>query len=617
MDRKLAAILAADVVGYSALMEQDEAGTHERLKAGRKELFEPEIARHHGRVFKVMGDGMLAEFGSVVDAVECAVALQRGLAERNTAVPEEQRIRVRIGINLGEVIVEGEDRYGEGVNIAARLQELADAGGICVSGKVVKEVEKKLAFAFEPMGEQKVKNIAEPVQAFRVTLNGAPPKRLVPFPAKRLWPWAAAIAVVAALVAVWFTVMKPAGLPTPSTIPSIAVLPFDDMSPEKNFGYLGDGVAEDIISMLARAPDVSVVARNSSFTYKGKATDVRQIGKELGVGYVLEGSVRKEADKIRIIAQLIDAKSGEHVWAERYDKASTDPWALQDEVTSDIIGSLTGEHGQLKQAQYKDAWGRDTADLQEYDYYLRGHDLLMNAQSKADNDRAGQIWMEGLKKYPDSSLLKIKLGWYHWQAVWNFWSDDSAADFRKAADLTREVLAKENLTPMVRRLAHSLFAFVLMYEHDFDRSIEEAQEAVKLAPYDAGLKSILVDVLVAAGKYDMALQWLADAEPRDPGRKDSYTRNRGLIYRLQGKYEQSVSEYRNAGEIRWPYHRMSMAISLYRLGHLEEAKAALQAALKLDPAFTQAIWRSGSVYSDPKILDDEITDLAKLGLPEK
>jgi tetratricopeptide (TPR) repeat protein len=241
----------------------------------------------------------------------------------------------------------------------------------------------------------------------------------------------------------------------------------------------------------------------------------------------------------------------------------------------------------------------------------------MNAQSKADNDRAGQIWMEGLKKYPDSSLLKIKLGWYHWQAVWNFWSDDSAADFRKAADLTREVLAKENLTPMVRRLAHSLFAFVLMYEHDFDRSIEEAQEAVKLAPYDAGLKSILVDVLVAAGKYDMALQWLADAEPRDPGRKDSYTRNRGLIYRLQGKYEQSVSEYRNAGEIRWPYHRMSMAISLYRLGHLEEAKAALQAALKLDPAFTQAIWRSGSVYSDPKILDDEITDLAKLGLPEK
>jgi tetratricopeptide (TPR) repeat protein len=192
----------------------------------------------------------------------------------------------------------------------------------------------------------------------------------------------------------------------------------------------------------------------------------------------------------------------------------------------------------------------------------------MNAESKADNDRAGQIWMEGLKKYPDSNLLKIKLGFYYWTAVWNFWSDDSAADFRKAAELTREVLAKDNLTPMVRRLAHWLFAFVLMYEHDFDRSIEEAQEAVKLAPYDAHLKSNLMDVLVAAGKYDMALQWLADSEARDPGRKDYFRRNRGVIYRLQGKYEQSVSEYRNAGQIMRPYHCMSMAISLYRLGRL-------------------------------------------------
>ena len=363
MERHLAAILAADVVGYSALMERDEAGTFARLKSGRQQLFEPEIERHHGRIFKLMGDGLLAEFGSVVDAVECAVALQRGLAERNASVPEEERFQVRIGINLGEVIVEGEDRYGEGVNIAARLEELAEPGGIYVSGKVSKEVEKKLAFAFEPLGERRVKNVAEPLQVYRVKLDAPSIKRAVPASRKRALPWAAAIVAVVAMVvggaAIWLIVLRPAELPTASlTVPSIAVLPFDNMGGDQTSTYFGDGVAEDIISMLARSPDVSVVARNSSFTYKGKATDVRQIGKELGVGYVLEGSVRKDADKVRIVAQLVDSRTGEHVWAERFDKTGTDPWALQDEVTGKIIGALAGERGQLKRAQYREVLGQ-------------------------------------------------------------------------------------------------------------------------------------------------------------------------------------------------------------------------------------------------------------------
>src|SRR6185503_17574931 len=323
IERKLAAILAADVVGYAALMERDEKGTHERLIAGRKELFEPEIARHHGRVFKLMGDGLLAEFGSVVDAVECAVSLQRGLAERNANVPEDRRVQVRIGINLGEVIVEGDDRYGEGVNVAARLEQLADPGGICVSGKVAKEVEKKLAFGFESMGEQKVKNIAEPIPTFRVKLEGLPTRR--PSMRRRILPWQAVAAAVIAIILIagtWFAYVQtgsPAQIAN-ATVPSIAVLPFDNMSGDSAMAYFADGVSEDIISMLSRSPDVLVVARNSSFTYKGKATDARQIGKELNVGYVLEGSVRKEADKVRIVAQLIDAKTGEHVWAERFDK---------------------------------------------------------------------------------------------------------------------------------------------------------------------------------------------------------------------------------------------------------------------------------------------------------
>ena len=342
MERKLAAILAADVVGYSRLMEQDEAKTFQRVKAHRNELVEPTIAEHRGCIFKLMGDGLLAEFGSVVDAVECAVDIQRGMAERNAGEPQDQRIDIRIGINLGEVIVEGADRHGDGVNIAARLEQLADAGGICVSGKVAKEVETKLAFGFEPMGEQKVKNISEPIPVYRVKLDGAPaPRRrtshksLLPSWAR---PIAAAIVLLAGLAAAsWYGLMHSPSHVAAAHVPSIAVLPFDDLSPDKSLGYLGDGVSEDIITMLSRFPDLSVVARNSSFIYKGKPVDIRQIGRDLNVGYALEGSVRKDADQIRIVAQLIDTATDKHVWAERYDKAGNDPLALQDEVTGRLL----------------------------------------------------------------------------------------------------------------------------------------------------------------------------------------------------------------------------------------------------------------------------------------
>ena len=303
MERKLAAILAADVVGYSRLMEQDEARTFERLKAHRIELVEPEIAAHHGCVFKLMGDGLLAEFGSVVDAVECAVDIQRGMAERNAGEPEDHRIDIRIGINLGELIVEGADRHGEGVNIAARLQQLADPGGICVSGKVAKEVEKKLAFGFEPMGAQRVKNISEPIPVYRVKLDGAPAPRRRTSPKSGLAGWArpvaAAMVFLAGVAAAgWYGFMRSPSHVAAARVPSIAVLPFDDLSADKSLGYLGDGVSEDIISMLSRFPDLSVVARNSSFVYKGKPVDMRQIGRDLNVRYALEGSVRKDADQI-------------------------------------------------------------------------------------------------------------------------------------------------------------------------------------------------------------------------------------------------------------------------------------------------------------------------------
>ena len=617
LERKLAAILAA---GYSRLMELDEAGTFERLKARRIELVEPAIAVHRGSIFKLMGDGLLAEFASVVDAVECGVDIQRGMAERNAGLSDDQRIDVRIGVNLGEVIVEGTDRHGEGVNIATRLQQLAYPGGICVSGKVANEVEKKLAFGFESMGEQKVKNISEPIPVYRVRLDGlrAPPRRKAS--KSGLPAWARSVAATVVLLAGlavtgWYGFVRPpAHLAAASHVPAIAVLPFDDMSPDKSLSYLGDGVSEDIITMLSRFPDLSVIARNSSFVYKGKPIDIRQVGRDLNVDYALEGSVRKDGDQIRITAQLIDTETGKHVWAERYDKTGKDPLTLQDEVTAKIVGAMTGEKGQVKQGQYHEAWGKDAANLGEYDYYLRGHDIFMNANSKEDNDRAGRIWEEGLAKYPDSSLLKVKLGWYHWKAAFIWWSDDIPSDYRKAGELVRGVLATDNLSPQVKRLAHWLYAYVLSQESDFGHALSEAETAISLAPYDAFLLNDVSLVLLIAGKPDRALDGMNLAQARDPSNK-SILYNKGWAYRILGKPEESLAAYKQAdmsGDT-----PLNIAIDLVRLGRIDEAKAQVRLMLeKNDPKFTLAKWREGYFYSDPSIVEAEVADLAKAGLPE-
>jgi len=618
MDRKLVAILAADVVGYSAHMERDEQGTFERLKKGRKELFEPEIARHHGRIFKLMGDGMLAEFFSVVDAVECAVALQRGLAERNASVPEPERFGVRIGINLGEVIIEGDDRYGEGVNIATRLEQIAEPGSVYVSGKVAKEVEKKLAFGFESMGVQRVKNITEPVPVFRVTMIDSPQAKTWRSPTRRgSLPWIAAAVALAGIVfaAGWLYFSGPQqGSSTAEIgIPKVAVLAFDNLSGDSGFSYFSDGVSEDIISMLARSPDLSVVARNSSFAYKGKATDVRQIGKDLNVDYVLEGSVRKDGEKVRIIAQLIDSQTGEHVWAERFDKAGADPWSLQDEVTGKIIGSLAGEKGQLKQAQYRNAWGKDATELAEYDYYLRGHDVFMNAASKADNAKAAAIWREGLAKFPDSALLKIKLGWYHLVNVLNFWSDDAKQDIDQAVELGRDGLRGDSLPPQVRRLGHFLLARALSAQRHPEAALKEAETARQLAPYDAYMLGHLAATFVENGQPQKGLELIEDAAKREPGQEAVYNFRRGWAYTVLGEEEKALASLAQGPD--WVDVPLFRAINLVRLDKLDEARAQVTAALAKHPDFTCATWLSGYFYSDPKIIEAQIADLKKAGLP--
>jgi TolB-like protein/class 3 adenylate cyclase len=361
VERRLAAILAADVAGYSRLMGADEEGTLARLKALRRELADPKIKEHRGRIVKTTGDGLLIEFASVVDAVRCAVEVQREMAERNADVSPDRRIEFRMGINLGDIMKDGRDIYGDGVNVAARLEALAEPGGICVSRVVRDQVRDKVDFSFEDMGEQQVKNIARPVRAHRIVLADEPsvPPVNPPDPTTALL------------------------LPLPQK-PSIAVLPFENMSGDREQEYFADGVVEDIITALSRLAWLFVIARNSSFTYKGKTVDMKQVGRELGVRYLLEGSVRKAGSRVRITGQLIDTTTGAHVWADRIDGELEDIFELQDQVTSEVVGAIEPK---LRLSEIARAARKPTDSLDAYDLFLRalaeGHKMTLDGNRQA------------------------------------------------------------------------------------------------------------------------------------------------------------------------------------------------------------------------------------------
>ena len=397
-----------------------------------------------------------------------------------------------------------------------------------------------------------------------------------------------------------------------STVPAVAVLPFDDLSADQNLGYLGDGVAEDIITALSRFPDLAVVARTSSFAYKGKAVDIRQVGKELGVDYVVEGSVRKDGDKLRIVSQLIDTKNGEHLWAERFDRTGTNPWALQDEVTGMIVSAITGETGALKQAEYRQAWAKGATTLEEYDYYLRGHEQLMK-YTKEGIERSGEIWREGLAKFPSSPLLKVKLGWHHMMRVMIFGSDDPPADVRKAGELARHVLANEHLSPQVARLANWLMSFVLVQEKDFDGALAAANKTVALAPYDTFMLSSLMIVLVQIGRPDQALQWADQAAARDPALGWFYNRGRGWAHLVLGRFGEAVDALT---QTEYGDSHLLLAIAYVRLGRLAEARAEVGKMMKINPGITLQAWRLRYSFRDPAILDRYALDLVQSGLPE-
>ncbi len=582
VERKLTTIFAADVVGYSRLMGEDEAGTLARLKSLRKELVQPKIAGGRGRIVKLMGDGLLAEFPSVVEAVRCAVDIQQGMTAREPDLPEERRIRLRIGVNLGDIIVEGSDIYGDGVNVAARLEGLAEPGGICVSGKVYEEVRNKLPAAFEDLGEQEVKNIREPVRVYRWTEAAADPS-----------PGMAG------------------ALPLPDK-PSIAVLPFTNMSDEPEQEYFADGVAEDIITGLSRIRWFFVIARNSSFTYKGTAVDVKQVGRELGVQYVLEGSVRKAGNRVRITAQLINATTGQHVWAERYDRELEDIFSLQDEITETIVAAIEPE---LSAVERERARRKPPESLDAWDLYQRGL-WHMYRFTKEDNLEAQRLFRRSIEIDPNFASTHAHLAYtLHIAAIMNF-DEQGSESLDKALRAGREAVALDEKDAM----GHAVLARVYAMRREHDLAIEEAEIAIDLNPSLAQAYFGLGFALTFSGRMEEAVTQLEKAtrlSPHDPNLW-SFVVVRGWAHILMRQFEDAAFWSRKA--VRMPntqfWTQVTLASALGHLGRSEEAQRTVADLYRVKPDFSLALVADILPFAENGHQELFLDGLRKAGLPE-
>jgi TolB-like protein/class 3 adenylate cyclase len=546
--RRLAAIVSADVVGYSLLMGRDDSATLAGLKAHRRELIDPKIAEYGGRIVKTTGDGLLLEFPSVVDAVRCAVDVQRGMAERNAGVPPEQRIDLRIGINVGDIIIDGDDIFGDGVNIAARLQELAEPGGICVSGRVHEDAHGKLDITFEDAGEQQLKNIARPARVYRILLGEGPGHSEL---AKG-------------------TLTKPP-LPLPDR-PSIAVLPFQNMSGDREQEYFADGMVEEIITALSRIRWLFVIARNSSFTYKGQAVDEERVGRELGVRYVLQGSVRRAGQRVRINTQLIEATTGEHLWAERFDGSLEDVFDLQNQVAVSVAGVIEPT---LQAAEIRRSTARPTNDLTAYDLYLRAYSHSRYWQ-KEEIVLALDLLGEALKRDPHYGSALALAARCHFFLHANDWTNDHESNRREGVDLARQALGAAADDPVVLGNA----AFVLAYfGEDINATIELTDRALALNPSFARGWTIGGWLRLWAGQpepaikhFEMALRLSPRADRAQP------FLGIGMAHFVARRFEDAKGVLLQALQEHptWAPTRRYLASCYAHMGRLDEAREAVR-----------------------------------------
>jgi len=583
VERRLAAVLAADIAGYSRLMGENELGTLEALKAHRREVIDPAIASHKGRIVKTTGDGMLVEFASAVDAVTCAMAVQEKMAERNGSFTPT--ITFRIGINIGDIIIEGDDIFGDGVNVAARVENECEPGGVCLSGSAYEQVRDKTPFTFDDLGERSLKNIGRPVRLYAARTSSVPAEniRSLAEPTKPL--------------------------PLPDK-PSIAVLPFQNMSGDPEQEYFADGMVEEIITALSRFHWLFVIARNSSFTFKGRAVNVKEVGRELGVRYVLEGSVRRASGKVRITGQLIDAITGAHIWADRFERDLTDVFALQDEVTVAVVSAIEPK---LLQTEIAIATRRRPENLTAYDFYLRAiqQSYLTTREGLAE---ALRLARRALELDPRFGFVAALAGLCHMQNVLWGYAIDPEFDRKEAVRLLRLALSLDDGDPDTLSRAAVISAFMV---GDSETAIDLADRAVALNPnsYSAWLHRGWVHRI--AGLQEEAIRSFERAirlSPVDPMLYGTFT---GMGYALieLGRFNEAIIAGKKAQRQNpaWSATCRCLAAAFAHLGRDAEAREAAVRVLEFDPAFTISTWIDRGGQSNAKLLID---GLRKAGLPE-
>jgi adenylate cyclase len=629
--RKLTAILSADVKGYSRLMGENEAETVRTLTSYRKIMAEL-IQQHRGRVIDSPGDNILAEFGSVVDAVQCSVAAQNEFKARNAELPENRRMVFRIGVNLGDVIEEENRIYGDGVNIAARLESLADPGGICISKTAFDQIETKLPLGYEFLGEQEVKNIAKPVGAYRVlmdprvTVAGSKDKK----PSKPVWRkkgvLAAAMVVLIVLIVVeiWnFTWRAPKiepaskekmAYPLPD-VPSIAVMPFVNMSEDPKQEFLCDGMTEEIITSLTKVPQLLVIGGNSIFTYKGKPVNVKQVSEELGVRYVLEGSLQRSGDRIRINAQLIDALTGNHLWAERYDRDLKDIFSLQDEITIKILTGLRVKLGQeaevLRAQEYakKDFKGKQELDcslkrMEAIDYY--------NHWNIEDNNIARRMIEETIAMCPENPMGYLNLGWVYQHDYWLGNTKSPQETVEKGIELAQKALALDDSIAG----PHALLSYLYVLKGEYDKAIAEGERAVALNPGATIFLDAYGTALRSADRPEEAIPLYQKAIRFNPLGPSYLYLNFGFALRATGRREEAVSAFKKAIQIA-PNNflaHIGLAATYSAMGREKEARAEADEVLRISPKFSVDSFAKIITNKNQSRVDELVNALRKAGL---
>ena len=578
--RKLTAILSADLKGYSSLMGRDEEATH-RATHACLELFAARIASYDGRVASLAGDGLLADFPSVVNALKCAVEVQREIEATAFDMAQGEKIEFRVGVNLGDVIAEEGNIFGDSVNVAARLQQIALPGGICISRAVYEQVKNKLAFGYEYLGDHQLKNIAEPVEIYRVH---ADPGVALMSPAVR-------------------KTTEPLALPAR---PSIAVLPFDDMSETPGQGYFCDGITEDIITSLSKFRELFVISRNSSFVFKGKSFTAQQAGRELGVRYLLEGSVRRSGSRVRITTQLIDAPADRHLWAERYDRELTDLFEVQDEVTRVIVAALAV---QVEEAERSRVRRVETADLEAYGFLLRGQEHFFQ-YTREGNARAREMYEQAIARDPGYARAYAALS-RTYNDDWRYaWSESPEASLDKALDLAKKSVALDDSDAS----GHSELGIVYLYRKDLDRAIAEFERASTLNPNNADIMAELADAMAYNGQPEEAVALIREAMRLNPHYPDWYLWHLADALYMLRRYEDAIAALQQMHNV--AEGRRLLAASYAQLGRLDEARAQAQEVLKLHPNFSVARWAAVQPDRVPAQLEHFVEGLRKAGLPE-